>query len=113
MSLVKNGNLGLSFLLELCALAAFAYLGYQAGTGTLVKIALALVAALLAAVVWGLVAAPRARRRLKGWLLLAFKLLFFALAAVALAVTAQPVLAVILAVLAAINLGLAYTLGQE
>ncbi len=113
MALLKNTNLGLSFVLELCALAAFAYWGYQLGATTFVKIVLALAAALLAAFVWGLVAAPRAPRRLKGWKLLAFKLLFFALAAVALAAADQPILAVVLAGLVVINLGLAYSLGQE
>ncbi len=112
MSLLKYANLGLSFVVELCAVAAFAYWGYQASAGTFVKIVLALAAALLSAVVWGLVAAPRAPRRLKGWQLRVFKLLFFALSAVALATAYQPVLAVILAVLAVINLGLGFALGQ-
>ncbi len=113
MSLLKIANLGLSFLLELGALAAFAYWGYQANVGTFVKILLALAAALLAAMVWGLLAAPRAPRRLPGWRLLAFKLLFFALAAAALAVAGQPVLAVVLAVLVVLNLALVYAWKQE
>ncbi len=113
MALLKNTNLGLSFLLELFALAAFAYWGFQAGGALLVKILLALVAALLSAVLWGAVAAPRAPRRLKGWQLPAFKLLFFALAAAALAAVAQPVLGVVLAALVVINLGLAHGLGQQ
>ncbi len=99
--------------MELCALAAFAYWGFQLGAALLVKILLALVAALLAAMVWGLLAAPRAPRRLKGWQLLVFKLLFFALSAVALAATHQPVLAVILAGLVVINMGLRFALSQE
>ncbi len=113
MYLLKNANLGLSFLLELCALAAFAYWGFQASSNLLVKILLALAAALLSSMVWGLLAAPRAPRRLKGWQLLVFKLLFFALAAAALLVTGQPALAVILAVLVVINLGLGYVWGQK
>ncbi len=112
MSILKNANLGLSFLLELCAMAAFAYWGFQARSALLVKILLALAAALVAAMVWGLVAAPRAPRRLKGWELPAFKLLFFALAAAALAATAQPFLAVVLAALVVINLGLGYVWKQ-
>ncbi len=111
MSFLKNANLGLSFLLELCAMAAFAYWGYQASSVLLVKVALALAAALLSAMVWGLLAAPRAPRRLPGWQLLAFKLLFFALAAAALFAARQPAQGVILAVLVAINLGLSYAWG--
>ncbi len=113
MSLLKNTNLGLSFLLELCAMAAFAYWGFQAGAGTLIKIALALVAALLSARVWGLLASPRAPRRLPGWQLLAFKVLFFGLAAAALFVAGQPALGTALAVLVAINLALGYVWGQK
>jgi hypothetical protein len=113
MSFLKNANLGLSFLLELCAMAAFAYWGYQAGAGLFVKIALALAAALLAAVVWGLLAAPRAPRRLPKWPLLVFKLLFFGLAAAALFAAEQSTLAGVLAGLAVINLGLGYTWGQR
>ncbi len=113
MSLLKGANLGLSFLLELCAIVAFAYWGYQASAGSFVKIALALAAVLLSAIVWGLLAAPRAPRRLPGWRLLAFKVLFFGLAAAALAVASgQPALGVALAVLVVINLGLNYAWGQ-
>ncbi len=113
MSTLKIANQGLSFLLELCALAAFAYWGFQVSSVLFAKILLALAAALLAAMIWGLLAAPRAPRRLPGWQLLAFKLLFFALAAAALFAAGQLALAGILAVLVAINLALAYAWGQK
>ncbi len=113
MSFLKIANLGLSFLLELSALAAFAYWGFRASEVLLIKIALALAAPLLAAVVWSLLAAPKAPRRLVGWQLLAFKLLFFGLAVAALVFTHQPVLAWILAIVVVINLALAYYWGQN
>ena len=60
MNALKMANLALAFLLELCALAAFAWWGYQTGQGTLAKIALAVGAPLVVAVFWGLFVAPRA-----------------------------------------------------
>ncbi len=53
-------NLTLAFLLELCALGALGYWGVRVGGGPLAKIALGIGAPLLAAVLWGLFAAPRA-----------------------------------------------------
>src|SRR5258706_4542265 len=53
-------NEALAFLLELAALAALAAWGFAVGDGGLAKAALAIGAPLLAAVVWGLFAAPRA-----------------------------------------------------
>jgi Protein of unknown function (DUF2568) len=60
LAVLKGLNLGVAFLLELAALAAFGYWGAQAGGGTLGKIALAVGAPLLVAVVWGLFLAPKA-----------------------------------------------------
>jgi len=112
MYILKNANLGLSFMLELCAMGAFAFWGYQAGGALAVKIALLIVAPLLSAIVWGVLAAPRAPRRLAGRWLVAFKLLFFALAAAVLAVSGQPTLALLLAAAVAVNLALAYAWKQ-
>ena len=53
-------NLALAFLLELGALGALGYWGVRAGDGLLAKVALGLTAPLLAAVLWGMFASPRA-----------------------------------------------------
>ncbi len=53
-------NLTVAFLLELCALAALGYWGLRTGTGPVTKAALGIGAPLVAAVLWGLFAAPRA-----------------------------------------------------
>ena len=53
-------NLALAFLLELCALGALGYWGVRTGDGLPAKVALGLAAPLLAAVLWGVFAAPRA-----------------------------------------------------
>jgi hypothetical protein len=53
-------NLTLAFLLELCALGVLGYWGVRTGDGLLAKAALGLTAPLMAAVLWGMFAAPRA-----------------------------------------------------
>jgi hypothetical protein len=67
------------------------------------QLVLGLGAPLLAAVVWGLWLAPKARRRLPDAPRLVAKLVIFAIAALALAAAGQPGLAAVFALLAAIN----------
>jgi len=54
-------NEGLAFLLELGALIALGWWGFHTGSGVAVHVLLGLGAPLLAAVAWGLFAAPKAR----------------------------------------------------
>jgi hypothetical protein len=103
MNALKIANLALAFLLELCALAAFAWWGYQAGQGTLAKIALAIGAPLLVAVFWGLFVAPRAVVTLSPLWRSVLALVVFALATVALYVTGQTALAWIFLIAAILN----------
>jgi hypothetical protein len=110
---LKSVNLGLSFLLELCALAALAYWGFQVGSGPIMVVVLGIGAPLLMALVWGRFAAPASRTRLRMPALLILKLAIFALAAAALAVAGQPVLAALFAMVVVINLVLAHVWGQE
>lgn len=51
MAVIKLLNLALRFVLELCALAALAYWGYQAGKGPISKIGLGASIPLLAALI--------------------------------------------------------------
>ena len=112
LAALKGLNLGLSFLLELAALAALGYWGAQAGGGTLGKIALAVGAPLLVAVVWGLFLAPRAPLPLgTPWRLL-MKVGVFGTAAVALYAAGRPVLAGAFALVVAANLILAHAWRQ-
>ena len=119
LAVLKGLNLGVAFLLELAALAAFGYWGAQAGGGTLGKIALAVGAPLLAAVVWGLFLAPRAvlqaptgEPRLGAPWRLLMKVGVFGTAAVALYAAGQPGLAWAFALAVAANLILAQVWGQ-
>jgi Protein of unknown function (DUF2568) len=109
----KSANLGLSFLLELCALAALAYWGFQVSNGPVVAVVLGIGAPLLTALIWGRFAAPASRTRLPMPWLLILKVVIFALAAAALAGAGQPGLAGVFAVVVVINLALAQLWGQE
>lgn len=113
MTVLKNANLALSFLLELCALAAVGYWGIQTGQTTLAKIVLGIGAPLLVAILWGLFAAPKAPRRLNGLSLLLFKVVVFGLAILALASTGQTTPAIIFAIVVLVNLTLSAIWRQE
>src|SRR3954447_13258626 len=96
-------NLGLRFALELAALAALAYGGWHIPGPVWLRILLAVALPLLAAAIWARWVAPKAthpvadpQRLLPEWLV-------FGGATVALAATGHPILAALLAVLAAGN----------
>jgi uncharacterized protein DUF2568 len=98
LTILKAGNLALSFLLEVCMLAALGYWGVQTGQETLAKIALGVGAPLLVAVVWGVFCAPKAAKRLQGPALPLVELVLFG-AALALYATSHPALAATFAAL--------------
>jgi hypothetical protein len=79
---VRQLNLALKFLLELGALAAFAFWAASLVDGVW-AVLLAIALPVVAAAVWGTFAAPRSRRRLSLHPRIGFELGFFALAAVA------------------------------
>jgi hypothetical protein len=100
---LKTINLGVAFLLELAMLAALAYWGLQTNTSLALRIVLGIGAPLLAALIWSRFMAPRSTTRLTGLPYYLLKLILFGLAAIVLAVAGQPTLAVVFAVVAAIN----------
>ncbi len=107
-----KANEVLAFLVELVALGALCYWGFVVGPGVVVKVVLGLGAPVLAAVVWGLFAAPRARVKLPLAGVLAVKAVVFGAAAVALWAAGQPVPGVVFAVLAVANTAVA-TVGRS
>ena len=108
---VRYGNLGLAFLLELAALISFAAAGVLlSGWMQLVG---GLAGAAVFVVLWGIFAAPRSKRRLKGTNLLLFKAGIFAVAVLILVLIGQPVWAALLAVLAGANLTIGQLLRQH
>ena len=99
-------NLGLTFLLELAALAALAYWGYRLDVSASSRWVVAIGAPLALALTWSRIAAPTARRRLGRTPLLGFKLFVFTLAATLLYSTGQHALGILLEAATLLNLGL-------
>ncbi len=104
MAILKYANLALAFLLELCALAALLYWGFNTGSGVVAHLILGIGAPLIAAILWGMFVAPRAVKPVAPPARLALQLLVFGSAALGLAAAGQPTLAVIFAVVVAVNL---------
>jgi hypothetical protein len=90
MPMLRSANLALAFFLELAALVALGYWGFQTGRDLPTALVLGLGAPLAMAVVWGLFLAPRAARRLRGPWLVGVHLVIFGLAAAGLAAAGQP-----------------------
>ena len=112
MDILKAGNLGLAFALELVMLLAFGYWAFSAAPGGWLSWLAALAIIATAVAIWAIWGAPKSARRLKMPGLLVFKVVIFALAVIGLWVAGQPVWALVLAVVTAINLVLAGLWGQ-
>jgi hypothetical protein len=97
------GNLLVAFLVELVALGIFAWWGWEVDGTTPVRLLLAIGLPVAAAVVWGLFAAPTAKRGTPVVRTIV-KVLVFGLAGAALWSLGHPVLAVVFVVLVAANL---------
>jgi hypothetical protein len=100
---LKQANLGLRFLFELCALVALGYWGFRTDWGTAAKIGLGIGAPLLMAVVWGAFVAPKARVTLPATAREFLGLAILELAAVALAAAGAPALAIAFGILVLVN----------
>jgi hypothetical protein len=111
MAAVRSLNLLAKFLLELVAVAAFAYWGGTVGSGA-VSVVVALGAPITACVLWGAFAAPRASHRLSMSARVPFELGVFALATVALAEATTTTAALVFAAAVVINAVLLTALGQ-
>ncbi len=88
------------FLSELALIAVLVWAGLGASVPLAGRIAIAVAAPVLAMVIWGLLMAPRARRRLADPLRLAAELVLFSVAAAALALTGPVLAAVVFAIIA-------------
>ncbi|MFI8910470.1 YrdB family protein [Streptomyces sp. NPDC053513] len=99
-------NEGLAFLLELAALAVLARWGWESAENAALRLLLAVAAPAVAAVVWGLFAAPRARIPVPLPGVLLVKALVFGAAAAALQALDRPVWALSFAAVALVNTAL-------
>ena len=109
--MVKAANLAMKFLLELVAIGALGYWGATAGRGAL-AVMLAIAAPAAAIAVWGLFAAPRAKRRLPVLARVPLELGVFGLAAASLAAAGSLGVAVAFSVLVIANSGLLTVFAQ-
>jgi hypothetical protein len=100
---MRLANLALRFLLELAALAAFGYWGFVVGDDLRLKVLLGLGAPVLAAVLWGLFASPKAAVSLPGPAKLAFEIGWFGAAATGLAHAGRAWFAVVLLAVYGVN----------
>ncbi|MCB0130572.1 MAG: YrdB family protein [Caldilineaceae bacterium] len=87
MELIKLGNMGLRFALELCLLLIFSYWGWRTGETTLTKALLGMGGPVLVAAVWGVLLAPKSATRLPAPWLFLLEIGLFGLAVWALART--------------------------
>lgn len=108
---MRPANLAAKFVLELAALAAFAYWGSTVASG-IAAVIIAVGAPLVVAVLWGWFAAPRAKRRLPMPARVPFELGVFALATIALAAASATLAAVVFASAVLINAALLTVFGQ-
>jgi hypothetical protein len=94
---VRVANLGLKFLLELAAFAALAYWGAD------ISVVVAIAAPAVAIVLWAVFAAPKSAHRLPAATRIPFELLVFAAAVAALLAAGVTTVAIVLALLVAVN----------
>jgi hypothetical protein len=103
MIVLRGANLTLSFLLELGMLAAFGYWGYQAGSSFWVSVLLGVLLPVVAAVIWAVFMAPKARYPLtRPWHVL-LALVLFGLATAGLFAAGQTALAITFGALVILN----------
>jgi len=108
---LKGANLGVKFLLELAAIAAFAYWGASLD-GVLVSVTVGIAAPVSFVALWGLFAAPRSARRLPTGARVPFELSVFALAATALLAVEWTAVAIAFAAVVIVNAVLLTWLNQ-
>ncbi len=103
LPVIQNANLALRFLLELCALVALGYWGFQTGQGLLSKIGLGIGVPLLTVVIWVMFIAPNAVVHLPEPIPFVLGLIILGLAAAALAAAGHSTLALVFGVIIVIN----------
>lgn len=106
----KGLFLGIIFLCELAALAAYGYWGYRLEAPLIARVALLLALPIGVALVWGLFLAPKAQYPVPGGVRLLLKTLVFGCAAAALYAAGRPRLAAIFGVCVVVSHAMDYVL---
>src|SRR5215831_16723394 len=102
--MVRDANLGLRFLLELAALGAVAWCGWEIGNSTAAQVLLAIVFPLVFALVWGTFIAPKAAIRVSRPVWYGLQVVLFGGAALALASVWSVWAGIVFALVVAANL---------
>ncbi len=110
---MRAANLGVRFLLELCLLAALAVVGWRLGGPVVLQVLLAVLLPAVAASLWGLWVAPRAKIRLADPARFAVEASLFAVASAGLALVGHLVLGGLLAAAYAVNVALGFAWHQR
>jgi Protein of unknown function (DUF2568) len=101
--MIRGANLGIAFLLELAVLFAVGYWGFRLSVGLPLRLVAGLGTPVLMAVLWGLLAAPKASFPLHGVADVAFRIAWFGVGALAFWVAGRPIAALVLAGVFAAN----------
>jgi hypothetical protein len=105
---LRGANLGLRFLLELAALAAVAWWGWEAGSSTATSLALAIALPTVVAIVWGAFIAPKARFDVSRPVWYGLQVVIFGGASLALASAWSPAAGIVFALVVAANLAVLF-----
>lgn len=103
METIKSINIAVRFLLELCLVAAVAFVGYKLPSQTWLRWLAAGGFVIVTASVWGYFIAPKAEHLLLQPYRLLVELVLFGLAILGLGLIGQPKLALLFAVITAVN----------
>ena len=101
--LLQNVNLALRSLLEICALVAVGFWGFQIGSSTIMKMVLGIGAPIFIAVLWGVFGSPNSIFKLPITLHLILESLVFGIPAIALYSAGKPQLAWIYGICVVLN----------
>ncbi len=112
MAVLRIINLGVRFLLELAALAAFGYWGATMRASGALRVVLAIGLPLAVAVLWGLFVSPKARYSTGRRGQVGLGLIVFLVAALLLRERGEATMAAVFAVTAVISSALLYVLPQ-
>jgi hypothetical protein len=103
MVMIKSLNEAVRFVLELCALASFAYWGFQSGKVWYLKAIFGIGAPLFVGIIWGIFGSPGSSIPIRGYVRLALEIVIFGLASAGLVAAGRTYLGLILAILFVIN----------
>ena len=104
--MIKYGNFGLSFLLEVMAVVVIGYWGFSLEVSKVASFMSGMGVPLVFILIWGRFCAPASPHRLSGLWLICLKLLMFGLAALSLFLTNCLLLAILFFILVILNIGI-------